>query len=114
MRSTIVPVEADLLGATADARHSKEAPMVGSVKMPGGEGELAQFPSDGPAMQLAVVCGQRGFITVQLASDRMSGELAVLESAGNALAHQRIDPGRIAGEKHASPHIAIAAIEPSN
>src|SRR5260221_5451338 len=105
MRGTVVPVEAYLLGATADARHSKEAPMVRSVKMTGGEGELAQFPSDGAAMQFTIVCGQRGFITVQLASDCMSGELAVLESAGNAFAHQRIEPGRIAGQEHVSIHI---------
>src|SRR5580704_4228844 len=65
-------------------------------------------------MQRAIVTAQRVPFAVEKFGDNASRQLAVLESARDALAHQRIHPGRVAGEDDASTSIAVARVEPSD
>src|ERR1700722_1437432 len=65
-------------------------------------------------MQREIVTAQRAAVAVEEFVDSARRQLAVLECARNALAHQRIDPGRVAREDHASASIAVARVEPSD
>src|ERR1700722_3594838 len=65
-------------------------------------------------MQPAIVSSNRATVAVEKFADRICRQRAVLEGTRNSLAHQRIDPGSIAGKHDASARIAVARVEPPN
>src|SRR5579875_786042 len=65
-------------------------------------------------MEHAIVIGKRAAVAVEITQRRGGDEPAVLEGIRDSLAHQRIDPGRIAGQHRVPGGEPLAAIEPSN
>src|SRR5271156_5619699 len=114
MARAVVPIDAKLLRATADARDAEEHPMSGTVEIARGEGELAHFLAHCPFVQRAIVGAQRAAVAVDVFADTARGQLAVLEGARNALAHQRIDAGSVPRQDNSSGRVAVARVEPSN
>src|ERR1700722_18466789 len=114
MPRAVVPIDANFPRAATDARDSEEQPVIRAVEMTRGKRELAQLFSHRTFMQRAIVNAQRIAVAVEEFGDSVRRQLAVLECARNALAHQRIDPSRVAGENHASASIAVARVEPSD
>ena len=78
------------------------------------ERELAKFFPHRTFVQFAIVGRKRGAVAVEKFADRTSRELAMLERARDALAHQRIDTRGITGKDDASASIAVTRVEPSN
>src|SRR5208283_5053466 len=91
MPRAIVPIDADLLCAAADAREPEEEPVIGAVEMARCERELAQLLPHRAFVQHAIISRQRATVAVQKFADCISRQLAVLECARDAFAHQRID-----------------------
>src|SRR5580704_17963689 len=114
MARAVVPIDAKLLRATADARDAEEHPVTGAVEIARGEGELAHFLAHRTFVQRAIVVAQRAAVAVDVFADSARGQLAVLEGARNALAHKWIDAGSVARQDNASRCVAVARVEPSN
>src|SRR5579885_105598 len=114
MRCAVVPIKTDFLRSAADTGKAKEGPVIGTIEVARRKGELPQLPSDCAPMQLPIIVGERPGVAVKQSADRRRGELAMLECAGDALAHQRIDAGGVARQNHPPLHVSIAGVEPSD
>src|SRR5579862_6526138 len=114
MPCTIVPIDANFLRAAADACDTEEEPAVRAVEIARRKRQLGQLLSYRTFMQRLIVSSNGAAVAVEKSADRIRGQLTVLEGARDSLAHQRIDPGGIAGKHDASASITVARVEPSN
>src|SRR5258707_13387996 len=90
MPRAVVPIHADLMRTAARARDFEKEPMMRAVEMTRGEGELAELSADCAFVQRTIVGLECAIVAVQKCTDRSCGQFAMLESARDTLAHQRI------------------------
>src|SRR5271154_1595692 len=114
MPGAVVPVNAELLRAAADAGDSKDQPRTRAVETARRKRELAHLPADRIVMQRVIIGSERVRVAAEEFADRAGRQLAVLEGARNTFAHQRIDAGSVAGQYDAAGRIAVGSVEPSN
>ena len=115
MARAVVPIHADLLRATADARDAGRRACDAGRRNCAPQTRACQAfsPSHLRAARDRTSRNASPSPSIDLA-DRARRQLAMLERARNAFAHQRIDTGRVTGENDASGCVAVARVEPSN
>ena len=98
---TVVPGEPDRLRARAGGGHAEPEAMPRAVEEPRAQVQAAELSPERTALDGARVTPEAPVPARACGDDGVGGEHSVLEREGDALAHERIAPGRIPGEERA-------------
>src|SRR5437016_6853688 len=95
----VVPGEPERLGPGAGGGETEPETLVAPIEQARTEAEAAELPPNRPARDRAGVGPEAPVARPAGGKDRVGREHSVLEREGDALAHERIDAGRIAHEE---------------
>src|SRR5207245_8486229 len=95
----VVPGEPERLGPGAGGGETEPETLLAAIEQARAEAEATELPPDRPARDRAGVGPEAPVARRAGGEDRVGREHSVLEREGDALAHERIDAGRIAHEE---------------